>query len=103
MDRRTRSVVVSATDVGQNSYEEESLEHGLFTYNLLKAMDGSADGYSKEGASAPDPDGTVELAESVYYVVHEVPKMAQRLGGVKQQPKVIPADLWYFPLVQYED
>jgi uncharacterized caspase-like protein len=86
--------------VGQPSYEEESLEHGLFTYNLLKALDGSADGYFKEGTSSPGPDGTIELAESIYYVVDEVPKMARQLGG-EQQPKVSPADLWYFPLVRY--
>ena len=66
-------------------------------------MDSSADGYSKEGTAPPGSDGTVELAESVYYVVHEVPKMAQRLGGVEQQPKVSPGDLWYFPLVRYRD
>lgn len=101
--KRTQSVVVSATDVGQNSYEEESLEHGLFTYSLLKALDGSADGYSKQGASSPGPDGTVELGESVYYVVQEVPKLAQRLGGRDQHPKVFPADLWYFPLVEYRE
>jgi len=101
--KRTQSVVVSATDVGQNSYEEQSLQHGLFTYSLLKALDGSADGYYMEGAPSPGPDGTVDLAETVYYVVQEVPKLAQRLGGRDQQPKVAPADLWYFPIVQYRE
>ena len=55
------------------SREEPSLNHGVFTYYLLKALRGEAD---------TNRDGYVSVPETYAYVSHEV----SRATDHKQQP-----------------
>ena len=97
--KRTESVVVCATSVGQPSFEEASLRHGLFTHGLLTGFDGLADGYSEFGFAPASQDRTVDLSELVQYVVHRVPEIAAQMGE-KQQPIVSPRGVWAVPLTR---
>jgi len=54
--------VLYSTSPGQVSYENEDLHHGVFTYFLLKALEGSAAG----------SDGLVTFRDIVDFVVDEV-------------------------------
>ena len=72
-------VVISASQPDQVSFESAKLEHGIFTYHLLEALEGKAD---------MDTDNVVNLLETYMYVQREVSEAARNLGQV-QQPKLM--------------
>ncbi len=73
--RRTRVVLVAGGS-GQQAHEWRG--HGLFTYFLLRALDGAADA---------NHDGVTTSDELVAYVKPEVARTAQRLWGSEQEPQ----------------
>lgn len=95
--RRSESLVICATSEGEYSWEDVDLKHGVFTYCVLEAFDGKADGLTKFGDMEPERDGAIDLAELVHYVVREVPKHTQEL----QTPRFTPSYLGFVPMVRY--
>ena len=70
-------VVISASLPSQLSFELPQLDHGLFTYNLLRGVSGEADS---------NRDGLVTLISEIYpFVIREVSSMA-RSYGFQQNP-----------------
>jgi uncharacterized caspase-like protein len=70
-------IVIAASQANQRSYEQPKINHGVFTYNLLKALRGEADS---------DHDGCVKVFDVFKYLAKEVPKTAKELLGVTQKP-----------------
>ncbi|MGL4552603.1 MAG: caspase family protein, partial [Gemmataceae bacterium] len=62
---------------GEKSIEAQELKHGLFTYHLLRGLEGAAD---------RDGDGRVGLAELFGYVAAAVKKEAKERFGLDQVP-----------------
>jgi len=65
--------LLAATKPGEESREKPELRHGVFTYALLEALQGSADG---------DDDGVVSVSELFGHVARRVP----RLTDERQHP-----------------
>ena len=65
-------LVVSACGVNEVALETPEIGHGLFTYYVLKGLEGAAD---------RDNDGRVTVSELYDYVYHNVSQHARRLGG----------------------
>lgn len=70
--------VLASAGSEQNAKEVATLKHGLFTYVLLKALEGSADG-------APD-DGKVTLYELKSYLDDQVPELNREHSHKIQYP-----------------
>jgi len=70
--------ILAATDRNQDALEVKSLGHGVFTYALLKAMGGDADGHPG--------DGVVTVQEIMRYVETVVPVLSKRHAGCCQHP-----------------
>jgi serine/threonine protein kinase len=66
--------LIAACDKDQKSIEPPELKHGLFTYHLLKGMEGAADA---------DGDGRVGVYEFSTYVSQAVARDAPRFGHVQ--------------------
>ena len=66
-------VIISASGPNEVSAEDDRLEHGVFTYYLIKALKGKAD---------YDSDGLITVDEAYRYVSKEVPKAT----GQEQHP-----------------
>jgi hypothetical protein len=77
--------VLAATDAETLAHEKPELGHGVFTYSLLKGLEGSAD---IEG------DGRVQLGELTEFVLKRVVK----LTGGEQTPTAHISSGRYFPL-----
>ena len=76
---RSAGIHVLASAGGeQNAKEIAQLGHGLFTYVLLKAMSGAADG-------APD-DGKITIYELKSYLDDQVPELNRQYSGKIQYP-----------------
>lgn len=76
------------------SWEHPKLQHGVFTYYLLEALQGAADGYG--GATR---DGTITAAEVIGYLSEHVPRFVQdHFRGETQIPVVTPNFTPDFPL-----
>ncbi|MFT3870552.1 MAG: caspase family protein [Nibricoccus sp.] len=73
-------VVIAAAKPDQRSWEDEKLQHGIFTYHLLEALSGKADG---------NTDGYVSIQEVVNYLQREVPRTVKLLGKEPQDPTMI--------------
>lgn len=71
----------------QLSYEHPSLGHGLFTYYLLRGLDGEADGFSP---SSPERDGVVRAFELRDFVQSNVSRDARTLLSRTQDPVASP-------------
>jgi serine/threonine protein kinase len=69
--------LIASCDEGQQSYECAELGHGLFTYHLLRGIQGEAD---------RDGDGRVGLAELFNYVSTAVSRDALEKFGREQKP-----------------
>ena len=76
--RATGTFVLGSTQKEQQATELQRLGHGVFTYALLKGLEGAADG-------SPN-DGKVTVLELSSYVVDAVPILADKLTGTKQFP-----------------
>ena len=70
--------VLSAAGSEQFATEFEALGHGVFTYVLLEALKGKADGAPK--------DGTVTIYELKSYIDSLVPEYSQKFKGKPQFP-----------------
>jgi serine/threonine protein kinase len=69
--------LLASCDEGQQSYECPEWGHGLFTYHLLRGIEGEAD---------RDGDGRVGLAELFNYVATAVSRDALEKFGREQKP-----------------
>jgi serine/threonine-protein kinase len=69
--------LIASCDEGQKSLEAEDLEHGLFTYHLLRGLAGAGD---------RDGDGQVGVAELFTYVSEAVAHDAHERFGREQRP-----------------
>jgi hypothetical protein len=70
--------VMASAGSEQFATEFAELGHGLFTYLLIKAMQGEADGAPK--------DGKVTIYELKSYLDDQVPEMTRKLKGKPQYP-----------------
>jgi len=70
--------ILAATDRDQFAVELSSFGHGIFTFSLLKGLDGKAD--KKEG------DGAVSVQELMHYVEKTVPALSRRYANYAQFP-----------------
>jgi len=73
-------VVLASTHTEQFAAEFEDLGHGLFTYALLEAMEGEADGAPR--------DGKVTVFEVSSYVDDQIPELSRKYRGQTQYPKI---------------
>ncbi len=71
--------LIAACDEGQQSIESPELQHGLFTYHLLRGLKGKAD---------RDGDGSVGVPELFDYVWTEVSRDAMEKFHCSQTPSV---------------
>ena len=72
-------LVIAASQPNQQSFENDGLGHGVFTYHLIEALSGAADF---------DQDGVVTAMEVYQYLSENVPKTVKRLEGREQVPLV---------------
>jgi len=70
-------LVIAASQPNQQSFENDGLGHGVFTYHLIEALSGAAD---------YDKDGVVTAMEVYKYLAENVPKTVKRLEGREQEP-----------------
>jgi uncharacterized caspase-like protein len=70
-------VIITAAKASQQSWEDPSLGHGIFTYHLLEALGGKADA---------NQDGKVSITEVYTYLERNVPASARRLKHAVQEP-----------------
>lgn len=70
--------VMASAGSEQFATEFSELGHGLFTYVLIKALQGAADGAPK--------DGKVTIYELKSYIDDQVPEMTRQLKGKPQYP-----------------
>lgn len=76
--RSSGTVLLSASGTQQFAVEFEQLGHGVFTYSLLEALDGKADGGSR--------DNKITVNELKAYMEDRVPELSQKYGGSAQYP-----------------
>ncbi len=77
LDRVSRQIAaITASRFDQTSWELASLQHGLFTYYLLQALDGSAD-------AAGNSDGRTSVEECFVYVAPRVADHALSIGELQ--------------------
>jgi uncharacterized caspase-like protein len=72
-------VVLAATGQDQVATEFPKLGHGVFTYALLQAMNGDADG-------GTPPDGKITVGEIVAFINDRVPELTKQYRGKAQYP-----------------
>ena len=78
LSRSTGIHVLASAGSEQFAAEFRELGHGLFTYVLIKALEGEADGAPK--------DGKVTIYELKSYIDDQVPEMTRKLKGKPQYP-----------------
>lgn len=76
-----RTVLLAASGPKQRSQSYTDKQHGLFTYFMLKGMQGEADS---------DEDGKVLLSELYPYIQQNVRRQAHRMNK-EQDPTLVPA------------
>jgi len=86
--------VMAASGSEQFATEVGSLGHGLFTYTILEALSGQADGAPK--------DGNVTIYELKAYVNDQVPELSKKYKGSAQWPYTFSIG-HDFPIVRDED
>ena len=79
LSRSTGIHVLASAGSEQFAIEFKSLGHGLFTYILLDALNGSADGSPL--------DGKVTIYELKSFLDDQVPEYTKRFKGVRQYPQ----------------
>lgn len=78
MSRSEGIHVLAAAGSEQQATEFGSLGHGVFTYVLIEAISGKADGAPK--------DGKVTIYELISYLDDQVPEVSQKFQGQAQYP-----------------
>ncbi|MDD5264225.1 MAG: caspase family protein [Candidatus Bipolaricaulis sp.] len=94
LDRLAKSVVaVSACQYNEYSWELNAVEHGAFTYSLLEALDGLADGQGNR-------DGITSVEECYAYVAPRVFEIVWSAAWEMQSPQLLdlcPGELGFAP------
>lgn len=89
--KRSDFLVVTATGVDEDALEGQDYGgHGAFTWAILQALQGKADGADLQPEGANEADGVVAVRETIQYVQSEV----QISTGYLQQPTFTPAELF---------
>jgi tetratricopeptide (TPR) repeat protein len=70
-------VIITSSQADQTSIESQKLKHGLFSYYLIKGLEGNADA---------NKDGWVEIEELWQFVKNRVSNDAKRMGA-EQNPR----------------
>jgi hypothetical protein len=70
-------IVIAASQPNQRSYEDSTIRHGVFTYNLIEALSGKAD---------LDNEGYVSVIDAWKFLEYAVPRDAMKLAGENQEP-----------------
>jgi WD40 repeat protein len=78
LNRSAGVAVLASTGTEQNATEFKQLGHGVFTYALLAAIGGEADGSPK--------DGKVTVSEIKAYIEDQVPELTKKYRGTAQYP-----------------
>ncbi len=78
VDYPTNFTVISASSPEQISWSSPELKHGIFSYYLMKGMEGDADG---------NKDGKITASEMQAYLADMVPKQALTMNR-KQMPQL---------------
>ncbi|MFY0624959.1 MAG: caspase family protein [Reichenbachiella sp.] len=77
--RSSGAILLSSTGSEQLAAEFDQLGHGVFTYALLQAMDGKADGGSL--------DGKITVKEIEAYLNDQIPVLTEKYKGTPQYPR----------------
>ena len=72
--------MVASTGSEQFAAEFQELGHGLFTYALIEAIGGAADGSPK--------DGRITIREINAYLENVIPELSEKYRGQPQYPVV---------------
>ena len=92
--RRSESLVICASDVGENSFESSEFSNSVFMHSILNAMSGKADGLSFYAKTRGEQDGEIDLSELASYVISRVPA----LTGDLQNPTCTSSELGFVPI-----
>jgi len=76
LSRSAGIVILASAGSEQVSTEFNQLGHGVFTYALLKGLDGEAD----------NGDGKITVRELDAYLNDKVPELTEKYRGKKQYP-----------------
>lgn len=76
--RSSGTVLLSASGTQQYAVEFDELGHGVFTYSLIEALSGKADG--------SNGDGKITVNELKAYMEDVVPELSSKYGGSAQYP-----------------
>lgn len=85
---------ISAADQLEQSYELDTLNHGVFTYSLLEALRGNAD---------EDSNGIVTFNELVKFLRDEVPRLTEQKQHPHYNTTAIEANYLPLSVVRYTD
>ncbi|SMP76524.1 WD domain-containing protein, G-beta repeat-containing protein [Neorhodopirellula lusitana] len=91
---RSGGIVIAAASGRGAAQELTPLQHGCFTFSVLSALEGEADGAlgtnkATKSAASTAPNGVVELEELVAFVRSDV----RKLTGGQQKPTATPSRL----------
>ncbi len=86
--------IFASSESEQFAMEFKELEHGVFTYTVLEALTGSADGSPK--------DGTISIYELKSYLDAKVPEYSEKYKGTPQFPHTF-SNGSNFPLILLAD
>jgi uncharacterized caspase-like protein len=75
-------IYMVAADTDRQAIEHSSWSNGAFTYSMLKALEGAADGFESVGPK----DGVVTMAELRAYMESVMPDETQRVLGTAIRP-----------------
>jgi len=77
--RSAGTILLASTGTEQFATEFSALSHGVFTYALLKGLDGDADGGNPK-------DGKITVKELEAYLNDQVPELTKKYRGTAQYP-----------------
>lgn len=101
---RGDTFVITATGDNEKSWEGGPFKASVFAYCLAEGLKGAADGDAWSGGKHA-PDQVVDLLELAAYLRKQVPIAAERLSGLRQNPRFIPGIFdakFQIPLVRVE-
>src|SRR5205823_3086673 len=82
-------------EVGRRAFDHEKLQHGVFSYFVLKALRGEAE-------EAKDTKGQVTAASLQDYLADQVPRKAKELMLDEQRPVFVAALPGLSPVLNYK-
>ena len=91
-------IYMVASDADRKAIEDSIWSHGAFTYCLIKALNGAADGYQSAGPK----DGIVTMGELRAFLNSAMPDETQKVLGVAKRPMITTStgdpDIWNLSL-----